>query len=113
MKNYDHTTILQEEELLRSQFGASQPFRTPEGYFEAFPERVMQTISARRQRRMLWRWAAAAIFTGLVCTTAFLQNSRQAETEIAQEINKEYIEDALDYTMIDNLDIATFLTEAE
>ena len=109
------TTDLNTEALearLRERFGAENPFATPAGYFEAMPQRVMSRIAQRRRRRTLWRWTAAAILAGAVVAGSVLLENRQSQ-QMAEAENIQYIEDALNYSMIDNMSIASYLTEAE
>lgn len=111
MKTTNHNIEELEAKLLE-RFGAETHFTVPEGYFDGLTSRVMSRIAQRKRHRMIWRWAAAAVLAGCVATGGILfekQNSIQtAEAEDAQ-----YIEDALDYSMIDNICIASYLTEAE
>lgn len=102
------------EAKLLSRFGTKNHFAVPEGYFDKLPGRVVERIARRKQRRSLvWRWAAACVLAvglwagGMLCMN--WQQSRTVQTE--EEI--QYIEDALDYSMIDNMSIASYLTEAE
>lgn len=52
--------------------GKKMPYRVPEGFFETFPERMMQRVALRRRtrRRRLWiglsTAAAAAVLTGFI-----------------------------------------------
>ncbi|MBR5395086.1 MAG: hypothetical protein IK144_08400 [Bacteroidaceae bacterium] len=108
--NYHNTEEL--EAKLISRFGTERPFSVPEGYFEGLTGRVMSRIQQRRRRRLVWRWAAAAVLIGCVATGGMLfEYKQQADLQTAENI--QYIEDALDYSMIDNMSIASYLTEAE
>ena len=108
--NYHNTEEL--EAKLISRFGTERPFSVPEGYFEGLTGRVMSRIQQRRRRRLVWRWAAAAVLIGCVATGGILfEYKQQADLQTAENI--QYIEDALDYSMIDNMSIASYLTEAE
>lgn len=111
MKTNNHNTEELEAKLL-SRFGTERPFSIPEGYFEGLTGRVMSRIEQRKRRRLVWRWAAAAVLVGCVVTGGMLfEYKQQAELQTAENI--QYIEDALDYSMIDNMSIASYLTEAE
>ena len=113
MKTNDHNKDELEAKLL-SRFGAAKPFTVPEGYFETFPDKVMSRIAERKRHRgLVWRWAAAAIFTGCVVTGGMLFESNHNNKQITEAEDIQYIEDALDYSMIDNMSIASYLTEAE
>ena len=103
------------EAKLLSRFGTENPFTVPEGYFEGLTERVMSRIAQRKRRRLVWRWAAAAVFAGCVVTGGMLFEYRQQAIDNSQQTAEDiqYIEDALDYSMIDNMSIASYLTEAE
>ena len=43
-----------EELVLTNRCGRENPFRTPEGYFEALPQQVMDRIRQRRKRNLTW-----------------------------------------------------------
>ena len=63
MKTTDNKqqTMEQLEEKLLSRFGTERPFTVPDGYFESLTDRVMSRIAQRKRRRLVWRWAAAAM----------------------------------------------------
>ena len=117
MKTTDNRqqTIEQLEEKLLSRFGTERPFTVPDGYFESLTDRVMSRIVQRKHHRLIWRWAAAAILVGCVATGGLFFENRQQVIDNGQTTadNIQYIEDALDYSMIDNMSIASYLTEAE
>lgn len=118
MKTTDYTqqTTEQLEEKLLSRFGTERPFTVPDGYFDSLTDRVMSRIDAKRKRRRpLWRWAAAAVLVGCVATGGMLYEYVGQTQDNGQQTaeNIQYIEDALDYSMIDNFSIASYLTEAE
>ena len=102
-----------EEKYIEERFGNENPFRVPERYFDEFPQRIMKRIAQQKRRRKMIRWGIAAMMTGIVFSSAFvLNNFRQQNVPLEAE-NSQYIEDALDYSMINNMEIATYLTEAE
>lgn len=108
----DQVLLEELEAKLLSRFGAERPFTLPEGYFESLPYKVTSRIAQKRQRRKIWRWAAAAVLFGCVATGGLLfENSYKRQIAETEEI--QYIEDALDYSMIDNMSIASYLTEAD
>jgi len=111
MKTNNYNTDELEAKLL-SRFGQETPFTVPDGYFENLSGRVMGRIAERKRRRLVWRWAAAAILIGCVATGGILFE-RSYTTQVAEAENIQYIEDALDYSMIDNMSIASYLTEAD
>lgn len=96
---------------LNETLGGKNPFLTPEGYFEALPQRTMRRIKRQQRRRLALKWAAAAVFAVFIGSTAMMTTQTQENNLEAEQT--EYIEDALDYSMIDNMEIAYYLTEAE
>ena len=97
------------------------PWTAPEGYFEAFPERLMARIreeEAKSKRAAeapkvmpLWkRWAVAATAVGVVAAVSF--GLLQTEPVIAE--NEEEMlcdEDMLEYATLHNVDIEYYLTQ--
>lgn len=109
------TTKYNTEELeakLYERFGAERPFSVPEGYFDSLTDRVMSRVAQRKRRSMVWRWSAAAILVGCIATGG-LFFERNYRMHLAEADDIQYIEDALDYSMIDNTSIESYLTEAE
>lgn len=103
-----------EEVTLRQLTRAANPYRAPQGYFDALPGRVMQKVKARQRRRMAMRWAVAAVLAGCVATAGLTLLDRGTRDGQHSELaHTQYIDDALDYSMIDNAEIAYYLTEAE
>jgi len=99
-----------EEKVLFDRVGQKNPFQVPAGYFEALPQQVMGRITKRRQRNRMWKWAAAAIMAGCICTAGFLMMN---DTSMSGSTEAAYMEDELDYSMLNNLDIQEYLTVAE
>lgn len=104
---------MNEEKLIEERFGNENPFRVPNHYFEKFPQRVMMRIARQRRRRKIIRWSIAAIMTGCVFSSTLLMSHFGQQDTSLEADNSQYIEDALDYSMINNMEIATYLTEAE
>ena len=124
----------------------SQPFSTPEGYFEDFTQRMMARIAteekAKEERvtaeaaqpsaqhtakvvplfsrtRKFVKYAVAAALAGVVFGTSAYFFSRQSQdmdyllTAMQEEnMDENYINDVLDYEMVNNQEIAYYLTEA-
>ena len=105
--------FMNEENFLNERFGNENPFRVPEHYFDEFPQRVMKRIAHQNRRRKMIRWGIAAMMTGIVFSSAFVLNNFRQQDATLEADNTQYIEDALDYSMINNMEIATYLTEAE
>ena len=105
--------FMNEEKFLNERFGNENPFCVPEHYFDEFPQRVMKRIAHQNRRRKMIRWGIAAMMTGIVFSSAFVLNNFRQQDATLEADNTQYIEDALDYSMINNMEIATYLTEAE
>lgn len=106
--------LTDDEKTLMRLTKASNPYRAPQGYFDALPGRVMHKVKARQHRRLAIRWAVAAVLTGCVATAGLMLANRESHSAQHSELaHAQYIDDALDYSMIDNTEIAYYLTEAE
>ncbi len=107
-----------EKELLE-RVGRENPFRVPEGYFDALPDRVMGRINSRRKRREPWRWAVAAVLAGCVACAALalfkneLGLAPQEESSMAVIVHADHMDEVLDCNMVSNLYIENYLSEAE
>ena len=111
MKTMNHSTEELEAKLI-ARFGQETHFTVPEGYFNGLTDRVMSRVAQKKRRRLIWRWAAAAVLAGSVIAGGLLLE-RHNEVQMANAEDIQYIEDALDYSMIDNMSIASYLTEAD
>ena len=98
------------------------PWITPEGYFESFPERMMERIHQEENKSQraaktpkvmpLWkRWAVAATavgVAGLVSVGLFhTQDAMLADSEPESFYDDEMVE----YAMLNNVDIEYYLTQ--
>ena len=104
---------MNEEKLIMDRFGDENPFRVPDNYFNEFPQRIMKRIERQRRRRRIIRWSIAAMMTGCVLGSTFVFNNFNQQNMPLEADNSQYIEEALDYSMINNMEIASYLTEAE
>ena len=127
--------MIQEENIIRQHDSGRNPFRTPDGYFESFTERLMtriaeeapqqtaEPVKARIVELPLWRRAmryAAAVVVAALCVGGgtWLYNRLQTTDQLLTGDALEYawdddeLDDALDYEMVDNNQIAYYLTEA-
>lgn len=126
--------MIQEENIIKQHDSGSNPFRTPEGYFENFTDRLMariaeeapvqqETVKARVVAIPLWRRAmryAAAVAVAALCVGGgtLLYNRLQAPEQLLTNDAVEYawddeeLDEVLDYEMVDNSQIAYYLTEA-
>ncbi len=95
------------------------PFRVPEGYFESFTDRMMAQLPKTPQSRpilRLWRYAVAVVIVATITGSAyyFTQSNITNDTNAnSYELySSNYDDQLLDYTLMNNNDIETFLTEA-
>lgn len=128
MSNTNHN----DEKFLReiaSSANGKNPFRVPQGYFHALPQRVMERIREEEQnkahkhgrsRRLFMRLTAAALLTGFFALAGLTIYEQSHPLSNHQEGNPltslqeiEYTDELLDYAMLDNNDIEYYLTEAE
>lgn len=114
---------------MTSSANGKNPFRVPEGYFDALPQRVMERIKEegqagqpkrRRKSRFFIRLTAAAVLTGFFSLAGLMMYEQshpltpyQETASIASASEMEYGDELLDYAMLDNSDIEYYLTVAE
>ena len=126
---------MKEEDFIRRKCGNRDPFKVPEGYFEQFTARLMEQLPEKdspgsmqprrygRQLRLTFiRYAvAAAVVCGIIAFDTLRLTNRHSNAEgnaVATytpdpaDTDDAYIEDALDYAMVSNNEIALYLTEA-
>ena len=109
-------SMTNEEKYLRERVGQKNHFRTPDGYFDQFATRMMAqlpeqapvarriSISARR-----WLYAAACVAALVVLGVSFLFHQEDQQQQVA--VSESYIDEAVDYAMLDNADIYQLLAE--
>lgn len=112
-------------------YAQGNPFSVPEGYFEKFSEDLMKKLppqdfstmeeanhSTTWQKIRPWFYMAAmfcGIFLGIqymLEKTSSIKKVDKKEVKIEKQ-KDQYINDVVDYSMIDNYDTYSFLTEAE
>lgn len=119
--------------MRKTQTERKNPFTVPEGYFEALPGRVMSALPAEPQpaesptptitvpmpRRRWMGWAAScAAAACIACALMFMRNAPQASQAIAQftednateTYDEEYQAAVLEYAMVDNQAIYSYLS---
>lgn len=115
---------MNEEKYIEERVGRRNPYKVPEGYFEAFTSQLMLQLPERpvkarqvRMRRPLYL-AAACLVALLISGVAWMFLSQpeaqpQAPVQIAaqQESVEESIDEAADYMMLDNHEIYALLSE--
>lgn len=126
-----------EESKLRQHVGTNEPFKVPEGYFDTFADRLQARIDLLPQAekkptkhvRLVPRaWFAAAASIVIVASVGLSvmlpkwnagrsETTSATQTELASNAESEFASaedtyfDELDYAMIDNNEIAYYLTE--
>lgn len=109
--NTQNNTAHRQEMQLTNIVGKENPFRVPQGYFDALPLQVMGRIRKQRQRLIaLWHTGiAASLVLGLTVSGLYYyqQTSLENQTEYAYSIEE------LEYDVINNTEIAMYLTDAE
>lgn len=126
---------MKEEDFIRGKFGRKEPFTVPDNYFADFAEKLMNelpqqesraTMTAPAKVRHLSYWLATA---AAVCCLAFagtwiyMHRASAPQQTVATvhtphvdqdaseaEQNAIYVEDMLDYALVDNSEIAMYLT---
>lgn len=125
--------MIQEEKIIKEHDSGRRPFTTPDGYFENFTDRMMARIQEVEQQKPetvkavpipMWRNVmkyAAAIAVAVVCVgggVLLYDGDKDAEEQLQTQQTEfawddaEVIDDALDYEMVNNQQIAFYLTEA-
>lgn len=120
---------MKEEILLKQKFGNNRPFKVPEGYFDSFEKKMMQSVfetevtkktSVKRTFMRPLRWAACltavliisggVIYFNRTATKSNLNQVSHMSENIASS-NSDYILDEIsDYAMLDNDDFYSYIT---
>jgi hypothetical protein len=115
-----------ETKILEEKFGKAQPFKVPDGYFDSFvndlmdklPEDHARVIEMRPNKLRLYRpfaVAAASICVAIFSIGMYLHSSESAENKQMVEAHNTQsysaIDEAVDYTMMDNLDMYAYVSE--
>lgn len=121
MKKQDTDYI--DDSFIKAKVGTKDPFLVPDGYFEGLTGQIMAALPPKPEvkskplvRSMPARWMAAASVACIIALGGYTFSQWQMEqneesTEMAYE--NEDIDEALDYVMMTNNDIATYLTMGE
>ncbi|MBO4314453.1 MAG: hypothetical protein J5867_00590 [Prevotella sp.] len=113
-------------EFLEKTLGKAHPFKVPDGYFEGLTEKVMaqlptedaRVIALRPSRWRVYRpiaiaaaSVAVAIFSvGMYLHSSDTQSSEQF-TQLPSSSSYSAIDQAADYTMLDNEDMYAYLAD--
>ena len=120
MQNTDIYTA--DDRELKARFGTRDPFKVPDGYFESLTEQVMSSLPAQPKaktmplRRKLMRWSIAASVACVMGLAGFLAYDAWQTPQPTDTIEFAYDEDldeALEYMMVSNDDITSYLTMGE
>lgn len=124
---------MREEDIIRKKFGKKEPFTVPENYFADFADRLMNELPeknapvvnkpATKVRHLRYWLATAAVLCSVAVTGAwvYLRQASASKTPVASvsvehdlnvapETESVYMEDMLDYALVDNSEIAMYLT---
>lgn len=108
---------MNEEKYIEERMAKQNPFKVPEGYFDSFAEHVMELLpeekpKAKRLVIRAWMYAAACLLVILFSATVYFSNQNNDTQEApAVAVSDQYIDEAVDYAMIDNDDIYALLAE--
>lgn len=125
-----------EEDFLKQKFGKTQPFRVPEGYFEALTSNVMavlpvdadsddkvveeraKVVPMKSRWRVVARVAAAACFCGvLLGVGALFVNRADNDASLYVSAHSQHnsatseLDQMADYTMIDVGDMYAYVSD--
>ncbi len=122
---------MKKENEIIDKYAQKNPFSVPEYYFENFSEELMkklppQDFSVMEEEKHSTPWQRirpwfymAAMFCGLFFGIQYMLEKTSSIKKIdSAEVNKEkqkdqYINDVVNYSMIDNYDTYSFLTDSE
>lgn len=119
-----------EERYIRNKAGNANPFRVPEGYFDSFPARIMESlpeseaveIPLRRSFAERFRpvmYAAACLLLAVFGTAIYMYESEMRPEKAGAGVvasgshtsgSSTYEEALADYAMMDNTDIYAYLS---
>ena len=119
-----------EEKKLEQRFGKQSPFLVPEGYFDDFTSRLMEQLPERKAKKIklppgIWRkYRPAMLVAACSCAAIFgvsvyLHTGNTNEKQMASEhiikmqaksSDEGFIEQAADYSMLDNDDIYAYVS---
>lgn len=118
---------MEREEFLEQRLGRKQPFRVPKGYFEDFatqmmdklPEKEVQVVEMKPRgwhRYRPFAYAAASVCAAIFCVGAYLHSSTgdeqsQQMAKMQQKSSYTAIDEAADYTMMDNADFYAYVSD--
>ena len=115
---------MKEEDLIRNQFGNTNPFRVPEGYFENLSQQIMDSLPAQEivlpaRKATIWHRMRPYSVAAAVCAVVFgvgiigmktLNTSSDPTVEMFSN-NEEYtIDQVADFAMVDNVTMYRYIS---
>lgn len=102
---------------IKQQYGAREPFKAPEGYFDNLAQKVMSQIPENeimlpaKKHNTKWTWISVAamvcvlLVSGLMVSYYFESTNTNMENSMANEMDymeeeKAYVEEMVDYALI-------------
>lgn len=125
--------MVNEERYIRNKFGSANKFRVPEGYFDSFTTRLMDSLPEREaceipvRRPLLARLRPLLYAAACLCIAIFSVAVYFARVEPADDGHGDmaavypqgttygdgYEDAVMDYAMIDNTDIYAYLSSEQ
>lgn len=100
-------------------YNRKEPFKVPEGYFESLSSRVMdnlpeqKTVIIPQKQGFRYLFYAAAIFIGFIVCSGLLYTYSDSEEVRDMAIQDSiYMDEMMNYTMMDYFTIHQYLTDA-
>ena len=106
-------TNMNEEKLILEKFGKETPFKVPEGFFDDFTKDLMAKLPEQQENAPKKRPAAILAVSYLLQKPEQPVVAKQAKDNHIENINNTYnsIDEAAEYTMLDNEDIYAYVSE--
>ncbi len=110
------------DERITKRCGKQNPFTVPEGYFDTLNERIMESVDKSERHTTVWlRWcltAAAACVAGVLLFNTYTTDSIITSDEILSETDyfiddETYQKEVLNYALVDNDDVYSYLAGVE
>ncbi len=114
------------QKILEKPYVDRGAYNVPDGYFASLNDRIMSHVDAEQtptRRLSIWkqrplRYAAAACVAGIVVTLGawFYTNNNSETQQMAEqaqpmELSDDYVQQVMEYAMVDNDDIYRYLSE--
>jgi len=107
--------MVNEETYLSERVGRENHFQVPEGYFDRFAEQLMQQLPERTAKKVAlrkWLYAAASVAVVTVMALTLIPERQDEQQAVADTMtDSSYMEEAVDYAMMDNVEIYACLAD--